>query len=54
MGLSSNNPVVLTVVTAGPSFSRSFSVKITQVECNSLAKGQSPFSNIALTLPLSC
>lgn len=38
MGLSSNNPVVLTVVTAGPSFSRSFSVKITQVECNSLAK----------------
>ena len=39
MGLSSNNPVVLTVVTAGQSFSRTFSVKITQIECNSLAKG---------------
>jgi len=38
MGLSSNNPVVLTVVTAGPSFSRTFSVKISQIECDSLAK----------------
>merc|ERR1712032_950288 len=38
MGLSSNNPVVLTVVTAGASFSRTFSVKITQIECTSLAK----------------
>ena len=40
MGLSSNNPVVLTVVTAGASFSRTFSVKITQIECTSLAKGE--------------
>ena len=39
MGLSSNNPVVLTVVTAGTSFSRTFSVKITQIECDTLAKG---------------
>ena len=39
MGLSSNNPVVLTVVTAGQSFSRTFSIKITQIECDSLAKG---------------
>lgn len=38
MGLSSNSPVVLTVVTSGQSFSRSFSVKVTQIECNSLAK----------------
>ena len=38
MGLSSNSPVVLTVVTAGNSFSRSFSVKVTQIECDSLAK----------------
>jgi len=38
MGLSSNNPVVLTVVTAGQSFSRTFSIKITQIECDSLAK----------------
>ena len=42
MGLSSNNPVVLTVVTAGASFSRTFSVKITQIECTSLAKGEPP------------
>ena len=41
MGLSSNNPVVLTVVTAGQSFSRTFSIKITQIECDSLAKGSS-------------
>ena len=40
MGLSSNNPVVLTVVSAGPSFSRSFSVKVTQIECDSLSKGE--------------
>ena len=40
MGLSSNNPVVLTVVTAGASFSRTFSVKITQIECNALSKGE--------------
>ena len=40
MGLSSNSPVVLTVVTAGNSFARSFSVKVTQIECNSLAKGE--------------
>ena len=53
MGLSSNNPVVLTVVTAGPSFSRSFSVKITQVECNSLAKGQSSSVTLFLRLSLS-
>ena len=45
MGLSSNNPVVLTVVTAGASFSRTFSVKITQIECTSLAKGEPPHDN---------
>jgi len=38
MGLSTNSPVVLTVVSAGNSFSRSFSVKVTQIECDSLAK----------------
>ena len=40
MGLSTNNPVVITVVTSGQSFARSFSVKITQLECDSLAKGK--------------
>ena len=40
MGLSTNNPVVLTVVTAGASFGRSFSVKVTQIECDSLSKGE--------------
>ena len=39
MGLSTNSPVVLTVVTAGNSFARSFSIKVSQIECNSLAKG---------------
>ena len=39
MGLSNDNPVVLTVVTSGASFDRSFSVKVTQIECTSLSKG---------------
>merc|ERR1712083_908779 len=38
MGLSSNSPVVLTVVTSGQSFARSFSVKVTQIDCYSLNK----------------
>jgi len=41
MGLSTNSPVVLTVVTAGNSFARSFSIKVSQIECNSLAKASS-------------
>ena len=40
MGLSTNSPVVLTAVTSGQSFERSFSVQITQIECDSLSKGQ--------------
>ena len=32
MGLSSNSPVVLTVVTAGASYSRSLSIKVSQAE----------------------
>ena len=39
MGLSTNSPVVLTAVTSGQSFERSFSVQITQIECDSLSKG---------------
>jgi len=38
MGLATNSPVVLTVVTSGVSFARSFSVKVTQIECTSLSK----------------
>jgi len=38
MGLSSNSPIVLTTVTSGQSFERSFSVKVTQLECDSLSK----------------
>merc|ERR1711953_343802 len=38
MGLSSNNPITLTVVSSGNSFSRSFSIKVTQIECDSLSK----------------
>ena len=40
MGLSTNSPVVLTAVTSGQSFERSFSVQITQIECDSLSKGR--------------
>jgi hypothetical protein len=40
MGLSSSSPVVLTAVTSGASFSRSFSVKVTQIPCTSLNKGK--------------
>ena len=40
MGLSSNSPVVLTTVTSGQSFERSFSIQISQIECDSLSKGQ--------------
>ena len=39
MGLSTNSPAIITVVTSGQSFQRSFSVKVSQIECNSLAKG---------------
>lgn len=40
MGLASSSPVVLTAVTSGASFARSFSVKVTQIECNSLVRGK--------------
>ena len=40
MGLDNNNPIVLTVVTSGASFERSFNIKISQIECNSLSKGK--------------
>ena len=40
MGLATNNPITLTVVTSsGNSFSRSFSIKVTQIDCTSLNKG---------------
>ena len=39
MGLDNNNPIVLTVVTSGASFERSFNIKVTQIECDSLSKG---------------
>ncbi|XP_040576960.1 uncharacterized protein [Lepeophtheirus salmonis] len=38
MGMSSNSPITLTVVTSGKSFSRSFSIKVTQIECSSMSK----------------
>eukprot|EP00094_Tigriopus_californicus_P011978 TCALIF_11572-PA protein Name:"Protein of unknown function" AED:0.19 eAED:0.22 QI:148/0.58/0.61/1/0.83/0.84/13/0/679 len=41
MGLASSSPVVLTAVTSGASFARSFSVKVTQIECNSLVRAPS-------------
>ena len=40
MGLATSNPITLTVVTSsGNSFSRSFSIKVTQIDCTSLNKG---------------
>ena len=39
MGLASNAPIMLTSVTSGASFSRSFSIKVTQIDCYSLSKG---------------
>ena len=48
MGLSTNSPVVLTAVTSGQSFERSFSVQITQLECVSLSKGQPSETDCAL------
>jgi hypothetical protein len=52
MGLSSNNPVTLTVVTSGASFARSFSIKVCQIECTSLSRGKILFgiqSNLCTT-----
>ena len=39
MGLATSNPITLTVVSSGNSFSRSFSIKVTQIDCTSLNKG---------------
>ena len=40
MGLATNSQVVVTVITSGASFARSFSIKVSQIECTSLAKGK--------------
>ncbi len=39
LGTSSTQSAVLSAVTSGSSFARSFSVKVTQVECNALNRG---------------
>ena len=39
MGFNNNSPVMLTTVTSGATFSRSFSVKVTQILCTSLNRG---------------
>ena len=44
MGLAYNNPLTLTVVTSGTSMaSRSFSMKVNQIECGSLQLGKKYF-----------
>ena len=48
MGLASNAPIMLTSVTSGASFSRSFSIKVTQIDCYSLSKGKN-FNTISYT-----
>ena len=40
MGFNNNSPVMLTTVTSGATFSRSFSVKVTQILCTSLNRGE--------------
>ena len=40
MGFNNNSPVMLTTVTSGATFSRSFSVKVTQIPCTSLNRGE--------------
>ena len=41
MGMAYNNPVTLTVVSSGSTSStRSFSIKVTQIECSSLNRGE--------------
>jgi len=54
MGLAYNNPVTLTVVSSGGVGStRSFSIKVTQIECSSLQKGiMKKHPSIYLTLTL--
>jgi len=39
VGLSATQSAVLSAVTSGDAFSRSFSVKVTQIECTSLSRG---------------
>jgi len=41
VGLSATQSAVLSAVTSGDPFSRSFSVKVTQIECTSLSRGNS-------------
>ena len=38
MGLAKSHPITLTVLSSGISFSRSFSIKVTQIDCTSLTK----------------
>lgn len=47
MGLAYNNPITLTVVSSGGAGStRSFSIRVTQIECASLNKGKLLSTNI--------
>ena len=34
-----NSPVTLSVITSGPTYSRSWKIKVTQIKCNSLTRG---------------
>jgi hypothetical protein len=40
VGLSASQSAVLSAVTSGSSFSRSFSVKVSQIECTALSRGE--------------
>ena len=37
-GLGQSNPIILTVITSGPTFPRTWRIRVTQIPCSSVAK----------------
>lgn len=37
-GLGQSNPIILTVITSGPSYPRTWRIRVTQIPCDSIAK----------------
>lgn len=36
VGLGQSNPLILTIITSGPSFPRAWRIRVTQIPCNSI------------------
>jgi hypothetical protein len=45
-----NSPVTLSMVTSGPTYSRSWKIKITQIRCRDLGKGNLFYCSILTQL----